>query len=145
MPDSIEPSIGRYGKGAKPVPLARVDGIVVDPERRAKGLPVIGAAHKHHVGRVSPGRHHAGQHVNVIVSRAAGAINRQEQLSIQSCWIDSPATDVATHVDGGASVKSWRLARDLCIARALAKELAESFAADKQVAIGVYVQRSVYR
>src|SRR5437899_6221664 len=145
MPDSIEPSIGRYGKGAKPVPLARINRVVVDPERRAKGLPVVGAAHKHHVGRASPGRHHAGQHVNVIVSRAAGAINRQEQLSIQSCWIDSPAADVATHVDGGASVTSWLLAPDLCIARALAKELADCLAADKQAPIGFSVQRSVYR
>src|SRR5438445_12267782 len=116
MPDSIEPSIGRYGKGAKPVPLARVDGIVVDPERRAKGLPVIGAAHKHHVGRASPGRHHAGQHVNVIVRGRAGSVNSQEQLSIESCWIDSPATEVATHVDWGYSVKSWCLAPDLRIA-----------------------------
>src|SRR6266852_4230416 len=59
--------------------------------------------------------------------------------------IYSATNYAATHVDGGASTKSWRLAPDLRIARALAKECAESFAADKQVAIGVYVEGSVYR
>lgn len=37
IPDSIEPSIGRYRERAKPVPLARVNRIVIDLDRRAKG------------------------------------------------------------------------------------------------------------
>jgi hypothetical protein len=36
MPDSIEPSIGRYSKGAEPVPLARVDRVVIDLHRRTE-------------------------------------------------------------------------------------------------------------
>ena len=101
IPNSIEPSIGRYRKCAEPVPLARVNRVVIDLVRRTEGYSAICAAHKHHVGCASPGRHHAGQHVNVIVSRTTGAINRQETQSSQSCWIDSPATEVATHVDRG--------------------------------------------
>ena len=59
------------------MPLIR-KAVVINPVRRAEGEPAVGAAHKHHVGRRSPGRHYAGQHVNVVVSRATGAINRQE-------------------------------------------------------------------
>ena len=36
VPDSIKPSIGRYRKCAEPVPFAGVNGIVIDPNRRAK-------------------------------------------------------------------------------------------------------------
>ena len=127
------------------MPLVRINRIVIDLLWCAEGLAAVCAARKHHISCVSPGRNHTGQHVNVIVSRTTGAINRQETLPGQSVWIDSPATEVAAHVDSGASVKSWRLAPDLRIARALAKECAESFPTDKQVAIGVHVERSVYR
>ena len=66
------------------MPLARIDGIVIDLVWRAEGQSAVGAAHKHHVGRAAPGRQHTGQHVNVVVGRAAGAINRQEQHSSKS-------------------------------------------------------------
>ncbi len=59
MPDSIEPSIGRYCECAKPVPLARINRIVIDLDRRAKGCSPVRAARKHHVGCASTGRHHA--------------------------------------------------------------------------------------
>jgi hypothetical protein len=52
--------------------------VVIDPVRRAEGHSTVCAADKHHIGCASPGRHDAGQHVNVVVSRAARAINRQE-------------------------------------------------------------------
>ena len=145
MPDSIEPSIRSYGKCAKPVPLAGIDRVVIDSLRYAEGQTAVCAAHKHHVGRASPGRHHAGQHVNVVVSRSAGVIDRQEYHSIQTGWINPPETEEPTQIDGGASVKSWRLGRDLRIARAHAKERAGSFTADKQVTIRVHVERSVCR
>ena len=144
MPDSIEPSIGRYSKGAEPVPFARVNRVVINLDRRAKGCSVIGAAHKHHVGCASPGRHDAGQHVNVIVSRTTGTINCQETLSSQSCRIDSPATEVAAHVDRGYLVKSRRLTPDLCIDRANAVK-GIPFSSDEEVAVGVHVKRSKYR
>jgi hypothetical protein len=78
VPDSVQASIGRYRKCPKPVPLARVNRIVIDLVRRAEGQPAVRAAHKHYVSRASPGRHHAGQHVNVVVSRTSGTIDRQE-------------------------------------------------------------------
>ena len=37
VPDSIEPSIGRYRECAKPVPLVRINRVVVDLHRRAEG------------------------------------------------------------------------------------------------------------
>src|ERR1041385_297038 len=131
MPDSVEPSIRSYRECPKPMPFAGIDHVVIDSLRCAEGRAAVGAAHKHHVGGAPPVRHHARQHIDVVVRRAAGAIDRQEYLSVQSRWVDSPAPEEATHVDRSASVKGRRLGRDLRIARALAKEGAESFAADK--------------
>src|SRR5205814_9238817 len=87
--------------------------------------------------------HHAGQHVNVIVSSGAGTIDRKEYHSIQSCRIDSATTDKATHVDGGASVKGWCLGPDLGIARTNAVKGAP-FTADEEIAVGVYIERPVH-
>ena len=60
------------------MPLSLEVGVVIDSMRRAEGQSAVGAAHKHHVGCAAPGRQDACQHINVVVSRAAGAINRQE-------------------------------------------------------------------
>ena len=78
VPDSIQASVGRYRECSKPVPLAGINRIVIDLDRRAKRCSVVRTARKHHVGCVSPRRYHAGQHVNIVVSRATGTINRQE-------------------------------------------------------------------
>src|SRR6266403_4740655 len=99
------------------MPFARVDGIVIDFEWCAEGQSVVGAAREHHVGGAASWRHYAGQHVNVVVSRAAGAINRQKQLAVQSGWIDSPTAKHATHVDWRYLVERWRLISDLRVAR----------------------------
>src|SRR5204863_6667638 len=86
----------------------------------------------------------AGEHVNVIISGSARTIDGQEYHSIQTCWIDSTATDEATHVDEGASVKGGRLATNLGIARTNAVKAAP-FSADKEIAVGVHIERSVHR
>src|SRR2546423_1011197 len=88
------------------------------PPTRVEVKAAVCTADKHHVGCASPVRHHAGQHVNVVISRSAGVIDGEEYHSIQSCRIDPTETEEATHVNGSALVKSWRLGRDLRIARA---------------------------
>src|ERR1043166_5405539 len=98
------------------MPLVRVNGVVIDFTRRAEGDAAICAAHKHHVSCASTRRHDAGEHVNIVIRGGAGTVDGQEYHSIQTCWIDSPATDEPTHVDSGASVKSWRLATNLGVA-----------------------------
>ena len=143
IPDSIEPTIWRYRKRAEPVPLARVNRIVIDLDRRTKGCSVIGAAHKHHVGCASPWRRYAGQHVNVVVGRAARVINRQEQHSIQSCGIDSATRELAAQINLRYLVEDRCLIAELRIARAHTIKRAESFAADKEVPIGVHVECSI--
>ena len=60
------------------MPLTGINRIVIDLVRRAEGESAICAAHKHDVGRASPAGHHAVQHVNVVIGRAAGAIDGQE-------------------------------------------------------------------
>src|SRR5213592_679818 len=100
------------------MPLGGVDTIVIDPVRRAEGQSTVCAARKHHVGCVSPGRLHTGQHVNVVVSCAAGVVNRKEQLPTKSYSIYPALNDAATEVNSGVPVKSRCLASDLCVARA---------------------------
>src|SRR5947207_10442714 len=102
------------------MPLAGIDRVVINLLRRAEGQAAVDTADKHHVGCAPTGWHDAGQHVNVVVRRSAGLIDCQEALAIQSIWIDSPTTKEATHFNRRASVKAWRLARDLRITRPFA-------------------------
>ena len=79
-PHTVDASIRRDRKRAEPMPLVRIDWIVVNPLWPAKALAAVGAAGKHHVRSATAERLHAGQHVNVVVSRAAGAVYCQEAL-----------------------------------------------------------------
>src|SRR5436190_1861338 len=126
------------------MPLAGIYGVVIDLVWCAEGQSIVGAARKHDVGCGAPGRLHTGQHVNVVVSRAAGTINSQEQLAIQSCRIDTAAGEHATHVDWRYLVERWRLVPDLRIARTNAvKHIVKStFAADEEIPIRVHVEGS---
>src|SRR3954447_26510633 len=126
------------------MPLVRIHRVVIDFARRAEGYATIGAAHKHHVSCASARRHNAGEHVNAVISGGAGAVDCQEDHSIQTCWIDSPATNEATHVDGSASLKTWRLAPDLSVTRANTVKAA-TFSADKEIAVRVHIECSVHR
>ena len=79
-PHTIDASIRRHRKRTEPVPLARIDWIVVNPLWPAKALAAVSAAGEHHVRSATAERLHAGEHINVVVGRAAGAINCQEAL-----------------------------------------------------------------
>jgi len=98
------------------MPLAGINRVVIDLMRRAEGLPAVDAAREHHVGRASPGRLHTCQHVNVVVSRAAGAIHSQEQLAVKARRIYSPTGQLAAEVNRSDPVKSWSLVSDLRVA-----------------------------
>src|SRR5262249_21289475 len=88
----------------KPVPLARVNRIVINPVWCAESKSAVGAANEHHVG--PPTRAHARQHVNVVVGRATGTVNRQEHLTGQSARVDSaPINRASAHVDCSDLVK----------------------------------------
>src|SRR5215472_6537184 len=68
-------------------------------------------------------------------------VDRKETLSGQSRWIDSPATEVATHVDRDYLVKSRCLPADLSIARSSAvKDVA--LPADVEIAVAIHVESS---
>ena len=127
------------------MPLGGIDAIVIDPQRCAEGESAVGAAHKHHVGRRSPGRLHTGQHVDVVVSRAAGAVNRQEHLPTKSYSIYPTLNDGATEANNGVSVESWCLPSNLRVARTLAaKRRAPAPTTNKKVAVRIYIERSIY-
>src|SRR6266446_1462700 len=124
-----------------------INWVVVDPVRCAKGESTVRAAHEHHVSPVvGAGRQDAGKHVNVVVSAAARTIHRQEYLSCKSSWIDRCAElYAAAEVDRSNLVKSWRDASVLCVARANAVKLAPKIpTADKEIAVGVHVERPPY-
>src|SRR5215813_233936 len=123
------------------MPFVRVNRIVVYLDWRTKCCAVIGAPHKHYISGASSGRHNTGQHVNVVVSRGAGMVDRQKQLSPQSVWIDSPeTTDGATHIDLCDLIKRRCLAPKLRIARTQAIKRAKAFPANKEITIGVHVE-----
>jgi hypothetical protein len=71
-------------------------------------------------------------------------VDRQEAHAGQSYSVDSSAPEVAAQVDRRYSIKSRRLASDLRIAGADAVKRV-AFSADKNIAVGVYIQTSVYR
>ena len=96
QPHHINSSIGRYSECAEDVPLVRVYRVVIDSLRSAKGGSVVGATREHHVSTVvGTELFHACHHVDVIVSRRPGLIDRDERLSTKSYVIDSALNEVA--------------------------------------------------
>jgi hypothetical protein len=125
------------------MPLAWVV-IVVNSDGRAERCTAIGAAHEHHVGCASSGRLNACQHVNIIIRSSAGMIYRKKRLSVETSGIDSAANQVAAHINRSDLIKNRNLVFKLRIARTRASKV-ESFAADVEIAVAVYIKRSVYR
>ena len=146
QPHRIDPSIGGYRQGAKPVPLVVIDWIVINPVRSAKGQSTVCAAHEHHVRPgVEAGWLHTGQHVNIVISGAAGTVYCQEQLPFQAAWIDRVAEiQTAAKVDLGDSIKSGRDSRVLRIAGAKAPKWAGKVgrATDKEIAVRIHIECS---
>jgi hypothetical protein len=62
------------------MPLSLEVGVIIDLARRAEGKSAVRATDKHHIGGRSPGRQSTEQHVNIVVSRTAGAVDREEEL-----------------------------------------------------------------
>src|SRR5207248_7348363 len=122
------------------MPLARVDRIVVDPHRRAEAGAAICAAREHHVSPAA--RASAGYHVDVVVRRAAGAVDCQKDLAGKSTWIHRTAVNqAATHVDCRDLVESGSDIRVLRIGGTNTPEGAAAVStADVQVAIGCHVE-----
>jgi len=146
QPHRIDPSIGGYRQRAKPVPLAVIDWVVINPVRRAKSQSTVCAAYEHHIGPGSEaGWLYTGDHVNIIVSGTTGPVHCQEQLSRQAAWINCIGEiETAAKVDLSDPVKSGRDCRVLRIAGAKAPKWAGKVgrAADKEIAVCIHVQRS---
>ena len=128
------------------MPLGGVDAIVVDPQRGAESQSTIRAADEHDVGCASAGRQHTAQHVNIVVSRTPGAVDREEDLASQAARINrARIQQAATKVNNGVSVKRGCLASDLRVARShAAKSCASSPTTNKNVAVGIYIKGPVY-
>src|ERR1043166_9616259 len=119
-------------------------GIVIDPVRRAEGKSTIGAARDHYVGCGSTGGFDAGQHINVVVSRAAGMIDGQEHLSTKPDSIYSALNNCATEVNNRISIKRGCLAAVLRVTRAFAaKRRPAGPATHKNFAVRIHVECSV--
>ena len=114
IPHHINAPIGCHRKGAKKVPLVLINGVIIDPMRRAKGLPAIGAACEHHVGSVTGAKgYHTGKHVNVVI--CARTIHRNERLPAKSYSIDATLNKIATKVDRNVLIETWRDLWVLCV------------------------------
>ena len=68
-------------------------------------------------------------------------VQREKTLPIQSSRIDTPATEIATHVKRGYLIKSWCLAADLSIARSSAIKDA-ALPTDVEIAVAIHIERS---
>src|SRR5207253_9858451 len=119
----------------------------VDRLRRVTAWPAVGAAREHHVGPVAAEGSHAGQHVNIVVGRAAGAVNYQEDLPRKTAWIYRAAVNqAAAHVNGGDLVKSRRHSRVPRVGRADTPKAATTIpTANEEVAVGSHVECSPLR
>ena len=121
--------------------------VIIDPNRRTKACAAVGAARNHHVGAVAVARwSHTGQHVDIVISGAAGTIDCQEYLPCQPSRIDIAARQAATEVHCGSLVKRWCLVPNLRIGRANAPETASAVsAANEKVPVGGNVECSPMR
>src|SRR5262245_884807 len=100
------------------MPLVRIHRIVVDSMRSTKRCTTISAAGEHYVRAISPEGTNAGYHVNVIVSRPARAVDRNENLAREPAWIDSASKNqTTTHIDCCDLVKGRCNSRVLCVTR----------------------------
>ena len=68
----------------------------------------------------------------------------KKRLSIESSRIDSATNQVAAHVNRRDLIKHWRLISKLRIAGTRTTKV-KSFASDVEIAVAIYVKRSVYR
>ena len=124
-PHTVDPSIRCDRKRTEPVPLARIDWIVVNPLWLAKALAAVSTAGEHHVRSATAERLHAGEQINVVVGRAAGPINCQEALPGQTARINcTEVKQAAAQVDLSGLIKCWCDTRVLRVAGANTPERA---------------------
>ncbi len=147
IPHRIDPPVGRYGKCAEPVPLAGIDWIVVDSNRRAEAGTAVGAAREHDVGPAAAKRLHARHHINVVVRWPPRTIHSDEYLTGKSSGIHRAAVNqAAVHVDCSDLVKCGRDIRVLRVRRSETPKRAATIApTNKEVTVGGYIERSPLR
>src|SRR4029077_7590003 len=118
--------------------------IAIDANGRAKAHAAVGAARNHYICAIAVARRsHTTQHVNVVVCRTPGAVNRQKYLAYEASRVDRPTNHAASHVHRRNLIKGWRLVPVLCVARANAPEAASAVsAANEEIAISSNVERS---
>jgi len=126
------------------VPFVLKIGIIIDPVRRSERLAAVSATCEHHVGRASPARYDAGEHVNVVISSTTRTVNCQERLPAKPYSIYPALSQITTHVHWGHPVKRRRLVSDLRIAGTKAPKLVR-FSAQKQIAVTIHVESSPLR
>ena len=125
-----------------------INGIVVDSVRRTECQTTVSAPGEHYVGAGSKARWlYTGDDVDIVVSGPAGAVHCQEQLPQKSAWIRSVGVSevqIAAKTYLGDLVKSGRDCRVLRIAGAKAPKWARKVgrAADKEIAVCIYIKRS---
>ena len=118
--------------------------IVIDANGRAEAGAAVGAARNHYIGAITVARRsHTGQHIDVVIRRAAGAINRQKDVAREAAWIDRPASEATAEVHCRNLVKRRRLVSNLRIRRADTPEAASAIsAANKKIPVAGNVECS---
>ena len=128
------------------MPLAGIDWIVVDSNRRAEAGTAVGAAREHDVGAAA-GRANAGHHVNVVVRWPPRTIHSDEYLTGKPAGIHrATVNQAAAHIDCSDLVECGRDIRILRVRRSETPKRAATIApTNKEVTVGSHVERSPLR
>src|SRR5207245_4049110 len=70
-----------------------------------------------------------------------GMAHHEQTLPIETSGINTPATEIATHVNRSYLIKSWCLAADLRVARSSAIKDA-ALPPDVEIAVAIHIERS---
>ena len=92
------------------MPFAVIDGIIIDPSRRAECLSAVRAANEHHIGPgCKTGRLHGRKHVDIVVIAGPGAIGREENLANESGRVYRiTGINVAAEINRRTLIETWR-------------------------------------
>src|SRR4051812_18041450 len=122
------------------MPAPGCEMIVIDSHRWAERLAAIRTARKHYFGaRPLARRHHACEHIDVVIGRPAGVIDCQETLPIESSGVDAAKAQCAPEIDRDNLIKTRGNSSVLRVAGTKTPKTTAGrlLAADKKVAIRI--------
>ena len=128
------------------MPLVVIDGVVVDPMRRAEALAAVCATHDHDFrARGEASWLHTCEQVDIVVCAPAGTVHRHVHLADDSERIDDPAgSDLAAQVNERGAIERRDDRGIFGVARTHTPDLVrvQVDSADEKIAVGIDVEHA---